>query len=351
MTIKEGKLRIVGYFVLTALFFIFFMLEMFFSWRDEHMFLKVLLLTILHTLAIWEPTRFLILYFRKKYAGLHAVKKRLTRLVAVSVPYAILVGWLRIYLEDQSNLWGVSVANLTTYLYTIGITLLFTLLQIAVYESIYFFEEWNRSRAEAEDMKRLNVQMQMDSLKVQIQPHFLFNTLNTLIGLIEVNKDRAISFTENLAFVYRYLLEANESSLISLEEELRFANTYFSLLKTRYPDGLFLANELTDTEGYEVPPLSLQLLIENAVKHNSITRARPLYIHLKYDQDGQRLIVENNLQAKNAPATTGMGLQHLKKKFELLNMPSIHVKTDRDTFSVSLPLAKKQQYESVNYRR
>ncbi len=351
MTIKEGKLRVVGYLVLTALFFIFFMLEMFFSWRDEHMFYKVLLLTVLHTLAIWEPTRFIILRLRHKYAGLQGVKKRLTCLVAIALPYAVLVGWLRIYLEDQSNLWGVSVANLTSYLYTIGITVLFTFLQIAVYESIYFFEEWNRSRAEAEDMKRLNVQIQMDSLKVQIQPHFLFNTLNTLIGLIEVNKDRAISFTENLAFVYRYLLEANSSSLISLEEELRFANTYFSLLKTRYPDGLFLANELPDTEGYEVPPLSLQLLIENAVKHNSITRAKPLFIHLKFDAVGQRLIVENNLQVKNTPGTTGVGLQHLKKKFELLNLPAIYVVTDRERFSVSLPLAKKQQYESINYRR
>lgn len=347
---KEGKLRVVGYLILTVIFFIFFMLEMFFSWQDEYLFAKVLLLTVLHTLSIWEPTRFLILFLRKKYAGLARVKHRLIMLFCLAVPYAVAVGLLRIFLEDFTNFWGVSVANVSTYFYTTGITVLFILLQIAVYESIYFFSEWNRTKTEAEELRQMNVQMQMESLKLQIQPHFLFNTLNTLIGLIEVNHKRAISFTEELAFVYRYLMEANESNFISLEEEVKFVKSYFSLLKTRYPEGLFLNDELDELNGFAVPPLSLQMLVENAVKHNSITKAKPLFIHIFFSMDEQRIKVENNLQTRAGIHTTpGVGLQHLKKKFRLLNLPDIHIENDGKYFVVSLPFMKKKEHESISY--
>src|SRR5688500_16705881 len=114
MYIKERSIRVVGYLVVTAIFFIFFMLEMFFTWKDEYMFPKVLSITILHTLLIWEPTRFLILKLRKGYAGLKNVRKRLRNATLVLVPYAFLIGFSRIYLEDVTNLWNVPVAHIAS---------------------------------------------------------------------------------------------------------------------------------------------------------------------------------------------------------------------------------------------
>ena len=349
MEFAERKLRVIGYSVFTGIFFVFFMLEMFFSWQDENLLAKVLLLTVVHTLFIWEPSRFIILFLRKRFPGSIYVKRRLAIAGATLVPYAFLLGFLRIFIEDYSNLWGIPVANFSTYSYTIGISLLFILLELAVYESLYFLSEWNKSKNETEELKRQNMLMQMESLKVQIQPHFLFNTLNTLIGLIELDQARAIRFTENLAYVYRYLLEATGKTLINLEEEVNFSNRYFSMLKTRHPEGLYLSNTIQDKASCQVPPLCLQILIENAVKHNKVSKARPLHIRIDYNKEQQCIVVTNNLQPKTKVATTGMGLQHLKKKFQLLNFPAIRIIQTAEEFAVHFPLIKTNFYESIDY--
>ena len=341
-TFHEHRLRIGGYLVVTIIFFFFFMLEMVFSWQNENIDSKIFFLTLLHTLAMWEPTWFLILWAREKYSGLQLVKKRLRILVSIAVPFAGLVGFLCIFFEDRVNLWGA-------YSSTIGITLLFILLQIAVYESLYFFSEWTRSTLEAEEVKRLNVQTQMESLKRRIEPHFLFNTLNTLIGLVEEDQPKAIRFTQDLAFVYRYLLEANENTLIGLEDEILFAKRYFALLKTRYPQGLELHCYIPEASLFEVPPLCLQTLIENAVKHNTISRSKPLHIHISLDNDKQCIMVKNNCQLRARVRSSGVGLQYLHKKFALLGLPAVSTSLTETDFTVRLPLIKKGVYESVNH--
>ena len=348
MFIREKTVRITGYVVVTAIFFLFFMMEMFFSWKDDFLVEKVFFITLLHTWFLWEPTRFILLTLRKNYSGLAHVKKRLWLATLILVPYAFLVGFLRIYLEDATYIWNFPVAHITSYSYTIGISLLFILLELAVYESLYFFDQWNQAQTEAEELRRLNFQVQIDSLKVQIQPHFLFNTLNTLIGLIEVDGNRAIKFTENLAYVYRYLLHANDLMTVSLQEELHFTRTYFSLLKTRYPDGLFLAESVNLKDAFFIPPLSLHILIENAVKHNNFSSTKPLNIEIRSLDADHAILVSNNLQPKTADDKSGKGLAYLKKRFELLNMPSIKVKKEKDMFSVLLPLIKTYRYEHIN---
>jgi sensor histidine kinase YesM len=346
--IPEQKLRIGGYLVMASIFFFFFMLEMVFSWEDENLYIKIFFLTLLHTLAMWEPTRWLILWARKKYSGLRVVKKRSRILICLGVPYAVLIGFLRIFFEDRVNLWGVPIAHWGAYSYTIGITLLFVLLQIVVYESLYFFSEWNRSTLEAEEVKRLNVEIQMESLKRQIEPHFLFNTLNTLIGLVEEDRAKAVRFTQDLAYVYRYLLEANENTLIGLEDEILFARRYFALLKTRYPQGLELHCDIAEPTLYAVPPLCLQTLIENAVKHNTISKAKPLRISISLDDDSRYVLVKNNCQVRRRVRSNGVGLQYLRKKFALLGLSAVHSLQTETDFIVRFPLIKKGMYESVD---
>ena len=193
--------------------------------------------------------------------------------------------------------------------------------------------------------------MQFDSLKGQIQPHFLFNTLNTLIGLMKMDIPRAIEFTEEMAHVYRYLLEANDRQLISLEEEMKFANAYFFLLKTRYSEGLHMeVSEAAAMDNYQVPPLSLQLLIENAVKHNIITRDKPLFIKVDFQPAFKQVVVSNNVQRKPQAFRSGLGLMHFRKKFELLHIAGVKIVETDIEFSVNVPLIKLPVYESSNYR-
>ena len=135
---------------------------------------------------------------------------------------------------------------------------------------------------------------------------------------------------------------------VSLQEELHFTRTYFSLLKTRYPDGLFLAESVNLKDAFFIPPLSLHILIENAVKHNNFSSTKPLNIEIRSLDADHAILVSNNLQPKTADDKSGKGLAYLKKRFELLNMPSIKVKKEKDMFSVLLPLIKTYRYEHIN---
>lgn len=340
MLISNKKVRLYGYLAFAILFYCFFMLDMFFNGRIENLLAKTLIVTIIFTILVWEPVHFVALWAYKKWKGVQHNAKRRAIMAAILVPYAFLLGFARIYFETRWKLWGFPIMNIPIFLMFTGITMLFILLEVSFYEIMFYIQRWQATQTEANELKKLNLQMQFDSLKVQIQPHFLFNTLNTLIGLIEKDQKRAIHFTEDLAYVYRYLLEANECTLISLEEELKFARIYFSLLKTRYPEGLFLEEAMEEAAGFQVPPLSLQILIENAVKHNAVTRAEPLYINIRLNKQEQRVIIRNNFQPKIRAQRSGHGLLHLKKKFQLLSLSGIVINSDQQYFSVSFPVLK-----------
>lgn len=351
MNMPEKKLRIYGYLALSVFFFIFFMLEMFFSpWNVESLVPKAVLFTLLFTAAVWEPTRYVILFLRKKKPALAFSWYRMRTAMLVLLPYGLLLTWVRVFIENYTVIWGVKIAFAWYYSWTASTVLLFIMLQVAVYEGIYYFQGWKKAVTEAEELKRLQLEMQFDALKVQIQPHFLFNTLNTLIGLMELDKIRARKFTEELAYVYRYLLEANENMLISLEDELNFTRAFFFLLKNRYDEGLNLdVSGDKDVGSLKIPPLSLQMLLENAVKHNVITKASPLFITVKIDALAGRAVVSNNLQRKRAAVSTGKGLSHLKEKLRLLDLPDMHIHETADIFSVTIPVLKPLSYESTDH--
>ena len=348
MIFSEKKLRVYGYLAMVLVVLLFFIPEMAVSRDNPYTFARGLVLSILLPLIIWEPTRFFILQLREHFGGLQHVRERVFYTLLILVPFAFIIGLLRIWIEGPDPDTVQKPGEIIAASYTIGQTLLLVLLQATVYESIYFFNEWNKSRNEAEELRRLNFQIQFDSLKVQIQPHFLFNTLNTLIGLIEVDAKRAIRFTEEMSYVYRYLLEGNDRLQISLEEEMKFARAYFFLIKTRYTEGLFL--EMPGEEQfnqYQLPPLTLQVLIENAVKHNIITRQKPLTIKVSVNSDESTLTVSNNIQYKTEALNSGKGLIHMQKKFSLLNLPEIKVLRGSQSFTVIVPISKVREYEGA----
>jgi LytS/YehU family sensor histidine kinase len=224
----------------------------------------------------------------------------------------------------------------------------FTIPLAAIYEGRYLYRQWWTTYYEAERLKKENLQSQLDSLKAQISPHFLFNTLSTLSSLVSEDPKKAERFIEELASVYRYLLQTNEQPLTTLHNELGFIEAYFHLLQTRFGAGIGLEIEVDEGYyGYLLPPLTLQLLVENAVKHNATLPARPLLIRI-FSDEVNNLYVLNNLQPKqNAIASNHTGLRNIAAKFRLLNQPDVVVKKTDTCFQVTLPLIKADTHEHI----
>ncbi|GAB4030974.1 sensor histidine kinase [Spirosoma jeollabukense] len=183
-------------------------------------------------------------------------------------------------------------------------------------------------------------EMQMRALQAQLSPHFLFNSLNSLSALIADEPTKAERFVDELSSVYRYLLQANDQELTSLSMEMKFINSYYHLLKTRYGQGIRLEIEIDNAhEECLLPPLTLQLLIENAVKHNVVSSSSPLTIRI-FTNSKNLLVVRNNLQRKgiNRFSSTKKGLQNINMKYRLLNQPTIDIYESDEAFDVIVPL-------------
>ncbi len=180
-----------------------------------------------------------------------------------------------------------------------------------------------------------------ESLKSQIDPHFLFNSLNVLTSLIGENPKQAERFTTKLSKVYRYVLEQRNKELIPLSEELQFARTYMELLQMRFEEGIeFEIPDETSNEELKIVPLSLQLLLENAVKHNVVSSNKPLV--LRIFEEGGVLIIENNVNPKEAIGkSTKVGLKNITDRYRLLTKRNVSITNDKRTFKVSLPLLTK----------
>jgi sensor histidine kinase YesM len=216
--------------------------------------------------------------------------------------------------------------------------ILVDVLAASFHEAAAFYERWRKASLLTEQLKRENLQTQLDSLKAQVNPHFLFNSLNSLSSLISEDSEKAEKFLDELSKVYRYLLRNNEDDLTTLAEELQFIQSYYHLLKTRYGESLHVQTSIDPQYlDYQLPPLTLQMLVENAVKHNRMMKERPLKIELK--SAGNKLIVVNNLQRKVRQVTSNrIGLGNIAKKYKLLDQEGILVKETETEFAVIIPL-------------
>ncbi len=220
-------------------------------------------------------------------------------------------------------------------------SVLLSAIYIGFYEALYFINALGRSIKEQEQLKRENVVSQLEQLKNQVKPHFLFNSLNTLMSIIPEDADLALDYVQNLSKAYRYILEIKDRKLVSLQEELECIRAYIFLLEIRFGENLLV--EIDETgflENHHLPPLSLQLLVENAVKHNIISAKKPLKIKIHKNEMDQ-LIVSNNLQEKQQTMpSTGTGLSNIKNRYEILSNQSIEINKTKDNFSVAIPLIK-----------
>jgi LytS/YehU family sensor histidine kinase len=220
----------------------------------------------------------------------------------------------------------------------------------------YYFVERERSKRKLQEkiirstrLQKENFQAQLEGLKNQINPHFLFNSFNVLSSLITHNKIQAREFVARLSTVYRSLLVHSEKQLVTLEDEMKLSRAYIYLLSTRFGANLqFDINIEEDHLQLLLPPGSVQMLIENAIKHNGSTRKKPLYIDI-LSQD-KILKVKNNLQPRLEKfESTKTGLQNIRRRYKFLSNREIEIVTTNKEFLVLLPLLEDQAYEDPNY--
>lgn len=224
-----------------------------------------------------------------------------------------------------------------------------------------FFKAWKYSLKQEEIYKREKLSLQYETLKNQVNPHFLFNSLNTLSALIYTDQDKADRFVRKLSGVYRYILEQKDKELVSLQSEMEFVRQFIDLQQIRFGDALKVNIRLTEDNNYRVIPISLQMLVENAIKHNVVTDENPLQIDIYTDADNY-LVVKNNLQKKRfikpqdekKPGWVQIGLANIKSRYEYLtnkefmvNDPEKGIVIEDDTthFIVKLPLVNNEQEE------
>ncbi|MBL7857049.1 MAG: histidine kinase [Cyclobacteriaceae bacterium] len=201
-----------------------------------------------------------------------------------------------------------------------------------------FFLFWRKASVEAERHQKESVVAKFESLKNQVNPHFLFNSLNALTNLVYEDQEKAVKFIKQLSEVYRYVLDSQDKEVVSIEEEKKFLRAYVYLQQIRFGDKLRLDIQLDDVQG-EVAPLVLQMLVENAIKHNVISEEYPLSIYIYLE--GDYLVVENNLQKKMIlhEESPGIGLENIRKRYEFLTEKKVWIEQD-EKFVVKLPLIK-----------
>lgn len=294
-------------------------------------------------IPLWAGDRLIMIWSRGKYPLFKDVRKRLIHQSAFMLLFTIvgqnLLGWI---LDDFIFTQNYGHHFKTDSLISSNSAAIFcTIMIIAIYESIYFMNELRKSVEEKETLKRESLKAQLDALKTQVNPHFLFNNLNTLTALIPDTPDQAIEFVQQLSKVYRHILEVQDEKTIPLKDELDVLKAYGFLLKTRFGDNLDIDIDVPDEKLQQrIVPLSLQLLMENAIKHNIVSSAKPLKI--KVFAENGHLLVSNNLQVKNQLVeSTGIGLDNIRNRYKLLSNDEVMVDESGEYFTVSIPLITK----------
>ena len=293
------------------------------------------------TTSFWLAFRQLIIVYHRKFTDFEFTKGRL---------FYILTRSLLIYLAINILL-KILVANfyphnVEAYLEKAPsaklITISMIMLIFFIYEGLYYLNKSRLMELEKTRLQKISAVQKLDTLKNQVNPHFLFNSLNTLVTMIPEDTEMAITFVQKLSTTYRNILEVRNEKLIPLRQELKALDSYIYLLKVRFQGKIHIYNTLDEhLMDHFILPLSLQILIENAVKHNITAKNKPLNINI-YEEE-MYVVVENNLQKKNQSYnSTKMGLANIRSRYELLVDKQIIVEETTETFIVKLPLIKNE---------
>jgi sensor histidine kinase YesM len=237
--------------------------------------------------------------------------------------------------------WGVSSEEIFFDVLVKGLMIFSAdLIVVLMFYSTRLANHWNKSIENNEELKRENLAAKFEALKNQVNPHFLFNSLNTLSGVVEQKPELATDFIKKLSDIYRYVLEQNDKELVPINDEMKFVDDYIFLLKMRFGDALMFNSDLSAINNTQIAPLGLQMLVENAIKHNIISDEMPLKIEIS-TVDGF-VLLKNNIQTKTTIVSNKkpQGLENLKKRYAYLSESSMEIIKSDSEFIVKLPIIK-----------
>lgn len=282
---------------------------------------------------------FLINFYILKPLQTNGTHKRATIAIALFVSFTIVLIFSHYLFEIKGMIFPrvESGRNEGAFMFKDFFVALVVIICVYVVKVIY---QNQQNRLEIQALKIENLQSQFDALKNQVSPHFLFNSLNSLKTLIRETPEVAQEYLNHLSLVLRYTLQANENKLVSLNDELQFVDSYFFLIKLRFNKNITLVQNINDKlMNYKIPPLALQILIENAIKHNEISKRNSLEISVSTTDD--TLVVKNNINKKYSPEPgAGVGLVNLSNQYRILAGKEILIKSDESNFVVEIPLLK-----------
>ncbi len=315
--------------------------QSFTSWEGIGRVWPSWLISVLYAFALGYGNTYLDHYLDRIIPWIDQPLKRLVVGILAMFTYssvvilAILFVFIKIIFEPRCECnvpWSSYLDNMyLPLIITVGMTTFLT--------SRGFLLDWRQAAIETEQLKRAHIASQYESLKNQINPHFLFNSLNALTNLVYEDQDQAALFIRKLAEVYRYVLDTQDKEVVSLSDELAAVRSFVFLHKIRFEDNLQVDIQISEDENLMLPPLSLQMLVENAIKHNEISTEYPLHIWIV--REGEHIAVKNNLQRKNAKEySSGLGLQNIKSRYGHLSQLTVEIMEDLQSFTVKLPLLK-----------
>jgi LytS/YehU family sensor histidine kinase len=300
------------------------------------------LISILITVVVWEGNLRIDNILNERIPWLEHPGKRLLAHLPLGLVFSILAIYLPLFVYNIFVCQVPEPHMKSMMLSSIVIGMLITVIILSIEISTQFFKQWKQSLTEVEKYKTESVQAQLQNLKNQINPHFLFNNMSVLSSLVYKDQDKAVDFINQLSKVYRYLLDNHSNELVTLESELAFIKSYIYLLQIRFDKNIiFHMVILPDDHALLIPPMSLQMLIENAIKHNEVSSEQALVISI--ESDGKELMVSNNLQLRsNAEAGSKTGLQNIKARYKHFSSREIEVIKNAESFTVKIPLLNHQ---------
>lgn len=336
----------------TSLFF-------FFAFTDEKTienFFLTVLISFMYSFVLGVGNGLINEFLNKRFPWSEATTKR----AIISIISILIANIILVHFCNYMNFVVFQKAATTQeyfsgrYNFTNWFTINIALLISTFLHAKGFMEELKKtSRKEVVEQKLIakSANAQFESLKNQLDPHFLFNSLNVLSSLIDENPSQAQKFTASMSKIYRYVLEQKDKELVTIEDEIEFAKTYCDLLKTRFEDSVnFIFDVKNEDLRRFVVPLSLQLLLENCIKHNLATSSKPLLI--KIFTEGDTLCIENNLQIREQmKESAGIGLSNIVQRYSLLTNKNVFIEKSEDYFKVKLPvLSEKPNIENVDIK-
>lgn len=316
--------------VVTLLFKLaFFRLEEYWHW-DLFFIISIILILWFGNVSIDQQ-------LNKRIPWINQPKRRLIFQIVYNTLFTTVTLFVLMYIVHQIKFGDGRIIN-HKMVETFVPALCITYVVLAVQISWQFFSALKDSMVEVEKYKTESMLAQMQNLKNQLNPHFLFNNLSVLTSLVYKDQDKAVDFINELSKVYRYALDTKTSELVTLDDELLFLNHYIYLLQIRFGSSItFKIDIIERSKKMFLPPMCLQMLVENTIQHNETSQASPLYVHIH--DEGDVLIIENRIQPRSDTTHGyGMGLKNIQKRYAFFGVKNVEISKENNIFTVKLPL-------------